>query len=1154
MKRKRSTEAILSMGTEPAYQYDVFLSFCGGDTRLTFTDTLYHRMRDVGICVFLDSEELKKGKKISEVLKAVDESQIYIPIFSKKFASRSWCLCEVARMVECHSKSDGKREIIPIFYDVEPNDVKLISDVYKNDILKHKQKEHRKPEELEQWTRALKAVGSIMGLELKGKRHGKEIESILKQVLCKLNGQHVDLPGNLVEDHRQIQAIIEKLDLNSGGKQLLTDVSTMLADQIKDVGEGKHRIKAVCKTKRVLLVLDDLDKEEQLDKLAGKSDWFGSGSRIIITSRNKIIAETQGESSNKEVPNQTEKIVDYEVHDMEFDQALRLFCKHAFRNNSPTKDYEALSQDIVHKVAKLPLAIQVVGSYLYELGLAPEPRGVTKKLLEETLQKLDEGPFKDVQKVLMISYEGLEKKPKEVFLDIACFFTNEDKTYPIIMWDDLKYQPDSAICVLLLRSLIKIRDNKFWMHDQVRDLGRHIILEEHTPKFSRVWKYEDAVELLKRKEENGDVEALSLTSNGCSHNFTPEKLVALPSLRFIRVKESDFYGNFENHPSKLRWLSWQTQQMTFHVNNFHFSNLVVLDLSDSDIEDGWGGWNQMKMNKLKVLDLTGCMRVKTTPEFSNFTSLEKLILAQCVNLTTIDSSIDKLKLLETMNIMGCKSLGELPTEVGSLQALTEITMPRNFQPLNLPETFGNLKSLLSLVLDEHPGITRLPGSIGGLVKLERLSLCGCVGIKELPPSVGDLLLVELDISRSGIVELPDSIGKLKKLKVMKVSYTKVRKFPHAIGGMEKLEELHARRCSDLTDENLEEIKKLSHLRILDLSYTHVSRFPTVLGCLSRLQTLEMSSSHLPEVPDLPPSLTHLHMQAHHFSFIPDLSSLINLDYLELSRLTVSKVEPVPTWKNESPEKQFIFPLPYGLVVLKCRGISLLPPYSNLKNLSILVVIGYPLSHFSISEDLIHLRELKVSNCKLLMEIPGLSHLKNLQRLDLNRLKSLIEINGLSDLESLMDFRISHCDRIASLPNLSKLDKLQHIELEACPKIRAIKGIEGLESLKLDNHRCIVLERLLDNSRSSWLSRIVPKCQVFLGLSGPDTPYGIVDILYKNLVHKQIPVFRDDDNLSSGDEINKELLLALKDSRIYIPFLSKNYASSWSLTAICTNVP
>ncbi|XP_039165652.1 TMV resistance protein N-like [Eucalyptus grandis] len=554
------------------------------------------------------------------------------------------------------------------------------------------------------------------------------------------------------------------------------------------------------------------------------------------------------------------------------------------------------------------------------------------------------------------------------------------------------------------------------------------------------------------------------------------------------------------------------------------------------------------MDRLKVLDLTGCIQLRRTPDFSIFMTLEILILARCVKLTTIDHSIGKLEHLTTLNIKGCRCLQELPAEFGSLQSLENIIMPQNFQPFKLPETLGKLESLSSLILDEHPEISKLPDSIGQLVKLTHLSLCGCVKIKELPCSIGQLqMLAKLDLSKSGVVELPDCIGKLKKLRVMRISFTKIRKFPLTIGQVEMLEELSAKKCWDLIEENLEEIGKLFHLRILDLSYTKVSRFPTVLGCLSSLQKLELGSSCLLEVPDLPSNLTHLHMQAGQFPFIPDLSSLVSLEYLELSKLTDSTGAPGPIWTVNSPVKQPIHPLPFGLTTLKFSGITEMPPLSNLKNLSILWVIDYPLPDFSISQDIKYLKELKLSKCKRLKKIYGLSLLKNLERLYLSSLEKLVEIQDLAELQSLWYLRISHCNKIEMLPNLSKLDKLQHIELDACEKITVIEGVEGLKSWELNHRGCTVLERMWEVSTPTWLSRNIPVYDVFLSFQGPDTHYSIVDYLYKNLVRNRISVFMDNHEFSSGDGISRELELALSDSYIYIPFLSKNYASShWCL--------
>ena len=96
-------------------------------------------------------------------------------------------------------------------------------------------------------------------------------------------------------------------------------------------------------------------------------------------------------------------------------------------------------------------------------------------------------------------------------------------------------------------------------------------------------------------QRNEDVEALSLTFNGCSRSIAYEDLAALPNLRFLRVKGIDFFGNFKNLLSELKWFSWEITNKEFYAESFHFASLVVLDLSRSDIEDDWDGWSQIQV-------------------------------------------------------------------------------------------------------------------------------------------------------------------------------------------------------------------------------------------------------------------------------------------------------------------------------------------------------------------------------------------------------------------------------------------------------------------------------------------------------------------------------------------------------------------------------
>uniref|UniRef100_A0A0R0KKC7 TIR domain-containing protein n=1 Tax=Glycine max TaxID=3847 RepID=A0A0R0KKC7_SOYBN len=103
--------------------YDVFLSFRGDDTRASFTSHLYTALHNAGISVFKDDETLPRGNKISTSLGlAIEESRLYVVVFSKNYAGSLWCLQELEKIMECH-KATGQ-VVVPVFYDVDPSEVR----------------------------------------------------------------------------------------------------------------------------------------------------------------------------------------------------------------------------------------------------------------------------------------------------------------------------------------------------------------------------------------------------------------------------------------------------------------------------------------------------------------------------------------------------------------------------------------------------------------------------------------------------------------------------------------------------------------------------------------------------------------------------------------------------------------------------------------------------------------------------------------------------------------------------------------------------------------------------------------------------------------------------------------------------------------------
>lgn len=263
--------------------------------------------------------------------------------------------------------------------------------------------------------------------------------------------------------------------------QLIADITRRERQYFARTDDGLDELKRRFHDKKVLILLDDVGHQKQLNALAKELDWFGPGSRIIVTTRNKDVLQVA----------QVNRRWIYEVKEMDRDQALQLFCKHAFRNGSPVAELSALAEDIARTTGGLPLALEVIGSFLSTKA---------KVVWESTLDKLKAMPNVEVQDTLRISYDALDYEQKQIFLDIACIFIGEDIQVVTHMWKDCNYFPEVGIEVLLLMSLIKIGDdNKLWMHDQIRDLGREIVRKENyiePGKRSRLWQSEEVRDVL----------------------------------------------------------------------------------------------------------------------------------------------------------------------------------------------------------------------------------------------------------------------------------------------------------------------------------------------------------------------------------------------------------------------------------------------------------------------------------------------------------------------------------------------------------------------------------------------------------------------------------------------------------------------------------
>ena len=142
-------------------RWHVFLSFRGEDTRYPFIDKLYTSLHNKGIRAFRDDDGLGRGDDIAPtLLDAIEESAASIVVISQKYASSRWCLEELSKICEC------KRLVLPVFYQVDPSDVRKQGGPFEKHFREHEKKEiEKKIEEgkVKKWREAMKTAGGKAG-------------------------------------------------------------------------------------------------------------------------------------------------------------------------------------------------------------------------------------------------------------------------------------------------------------------------------------------------------------------------------------------------------------------------------------------------------------------------------------------------------------------------------------------------------------------------------------------------------------------------------------------------------------------------------------------------------------------------------------------------------------------------------------------------------------------------------------------------------------------------------------------------------------------------------------------------------------------------------------------------------------------------------
>ncbi|KAM1466322.1 hypothetical protein ACFX2I_031531 [Malus domestica] len=905
---KEAAAAAASSSSPPpcftnSWKYHVFLSFRGGDTRYNFTGHLCTALRQKGINTFMD-DYLSRGEEISTaLLKAIEESRISVIVFSEDYASSRWCLDELVKILDC--KKSNQQMVVPVFYRVSPSDVRNQNGCFGGlAYLECKYKDNI--DKIHKWRAALSEAANLSGWTLLDKHEdeSKFIHNVVEWISALvINRTYLDVaeyPVGTVSRAQEINNLLHvgrndvrmvglwgiggigkstiakavynlishKFEgscfLNKVRESSMTDKGlaklqkTLLFEilggnklKVANVDKGITLIKERLSNKRILLVLDDLNDMKQLRCLAGGSDgWFGMGSRIIITTRDKKLLTAHHHN-----------ISIYEVKELDYHESLELFSWNAFKSKGPLDGYAEHADHAIRCAQGLPLILRVLGSHLYR-----ERKDKWQAILDGLIKS------REIQDVFKISYDALDEIVKEVFLDIACFFKGGDINYVIEILEGCELNPQHSIDVLMQKALVNIDRGFIWMHDLVEEMGKEVVRQQspNDPgERSRLWFHDDVYRVLTENTGTKNITGIKVQL------LESDNEICLSATTFSNMKNlkifincnGRFSGAVDYLPNNLRLVDWPECPLKSLPLNFNPKNLFLLNMRNSNIAGLGEGLK--KLTKLTSINLSGCQYLTRISDLSGVPNLVSLDLVDCTNLTEVDPSVGFLNKLEELSLNRCYNLTVFPTTI-SLKSLITFNLGRCKKFEIFPEIVGKMESLYFLQLD-GTAIKELPPSIENLTGLQHLMLDRCENFANLPQSIYALpRLGYLNLSGCpNLVTLPPELPTNSNFSLDNsgsVAFPNLWRITFDEFNLWDIDTLANFGCS-------------SKLKIINLRNSNFERLPACISKFVCLERLDLCGcKRLREISELPPKIGCINVgDCILLEIFPTLSEMILVD-------------------------------------------------------------------------------------------------------------------------------------------------------------------------------------------------------------------------------------------------------------------------------------
>lgn len=834
----------------------VLLSYRAEDTATAFTDHLYTALIQAGIQTF--KQGIDRNWKVSVI------------ILTEGYALCQSCLEQLNVILKGKEKLD--RSILPVFYDVDPSDIRKHKGKIGEALGLHEQSSGK--ESVERWRQALAEIADFGGMVLQNQADGHEskfIRKIVNVVTNRISRSGLYVAPHLIGIERRTRHInswmrdgssdvgllvvcgmggigkttlakfiymsnfyvfegsscvlnIREASKQPNGlvklqKQILSEILKKDNERVSCVDEGIVKISDAVGGKKVLLVLDDVDDSNQVNAVFGMKSLFYPGSKIVITTRQKRILN----------PHLVDKV--YRVETLGRDESLELFSWHTFGKPHPEEGFLECSNKVMERCGGNPLALRVLGSSL---------AGKSLDVWQSTINKLKVVPNNRIIELLKISYESLEDNDdRSLFLHIACFFLGKDKDFAVKILDKCEFFTVVGIQNLIDKDLLSVPDGHLVMHELIQDMGREIVRQESLEepgRRSRLWRHGESFHVLKNKTGTETIEGIILDGN------------MLKDHEKIRIREFLHTSQPER--------SWMSIFSSHTMDNLGVPN-------EDLVTDAFIKMQKLKFLLLSNVQLCGCY--KKFPKKLRWLSWHSLRLESLPS----DMPLESLIALD-LRYSSLKQLWKGPKLIRCLKFLN---LSHSYQLGRTPD-FSELPNLEQLILERCINLTEVDDSIGYLEGLTLLNLNGCTKLRRIPESICMLKLLEtLDVSgccnlEYAAMDLPakiaDGIG-MNQIETSKhvrpwnpvlwlwLWKDKVCRRISSISFPASLVTLGLSECNLGDNAFLHvDLSKLNALKDLNLSGNPISYPPESIIHLSRLEKLSLTAcTRLKSISQLP---------------------------------------------------------------------------------------------------------------------------------------------------------------------------------------------------------------------------------------------------------------------------------------------------------------